>query len=667
MPPIQLHCVESDAPPHWGIFSKNITMGLCTMKFIQQYRLFLLLWLLVALLLLTVRSAAAQSPASGPTDPAELEAFLDGLMTAQMKTHHVAGAVVAVVKDGNLLFSKGYGYADLEQSVPVDPARTLFRLGSVSKLFVWTAVMQQVEQGNLELDRDINDYLDFTIPNSYPEPITLNHLLTHTPGFEDMGQDLFKLDFTEMRPLDEYLKTHIPARVFAPGTIGAYSNYGTALAGYIVARVSGLPFDEYVEQNIFTPLEMEHSTFRQPLPENLAPDMSTGYNFVSGGYLEGGFEYVQAYPAGSLSAAANDLTRFMIAHLQNGTYGANRILEEATTQQMHQQLFTHDPRIDGMAHGFFENTVNDLRIISHGGDTILFHTGLFLIPEQNVGLFISTNSTGGAAVYEDVMRAFVDHYYPVEVAAALQPPSDFIERITPYLGSYTMARSNQTTYEKVLALTTPINASLNEAGYFVFSFAGEVTQYVEVEPGLLQDRYEPANQMVYRMNEAGQIVLLPAAPFAFVKTPWYGSVGLHNLLLIGGLLLFPGTIISWWAALITTWRKHEPQPLIGRLARLVATLFGLCFVVFVVGFMGLLLDMDPAYGVPNVFFTTPPLLNILLILPILMLITALTMPIFVLLVWKNGVWQGRGRVHYTLLTIVALALVWVMVYWNFLL
>src|SRR5690606_36159751 len=120
----------------------------------------------------------------------------------------------------------------------------------------------------------INEYLDFTIPDTYPEPITLQLLLTHTPGFEDIGQGLFKLSADEMQPLDEYLRTHIPARVYPPGEVGAYSNIGTALAGYIVERVSGQPFDEYVEQHIFEPLGMAHSTFRQPLPAGLAPHMS---------------------------------------------------------------------------------------------------------------------------------------------------------------------------------------------------------------------------------------------------------------------------------------------------------------------------------------------------------------------------------------------------------
>lgn len=633
----------------------------------QRHHYFILFsWMMLAALLITIRPAAAFQ-ANGPTDPTELEAFLDGIMAAHMETNHIPGAVVAVVKDGQLLFTKGYGYADLEQNIPVDPEKTLFRPGSVSKLFVWTAVMQLVEQGKLSLDTDINNYLDFTIPATYPEPITLNHLMAHTPGFEDISQDLFKLHPEELHPLDDYLKTHIPARVFPPGEIGAYSNYGTALAGYIVERVSGLAFADYVEQAIFAPLGMERSTFHQPLPEGLASDMSNGYNYINGAYVQGGFEFIQAYPAGSLSATAVDLAQFMIAHLQNGRYGDAQILQEVTAQQMHQQLFTHDPRLDGMAYGFFENTVNGQRIISHGGDTILFHTGLFLIPEQNVGVYISTNSTGGALAGEAVIKAFLDRYYPVEASATPQPPADFAERMAPYLGEYMLARSNFTTFEKIIALTNPINVTLNDEGYLVVSLIGEATQYVEVAPGLLQDRYEPANQLVYRTDDNGQMALLPAAPFGFIKVPWYGTAGLHSLLIVLGTLLFLGTLISWLIALVGNLRKRTPQPRLGRLARLAAALFGLLFLTFLVGFLSAFMDINPAYGIPNVFFTDSPLLDMLMRLPLLLLILGATLPLFTILVWKNGTWRIGSRVHYTLLALFALALLWVLAYWNLLL
>ncbi len=427
---------------------------------------------------------ALAAPSSGPSDPAELGAFLDGVFAAQMKTDHVPGAVVAVVKDGQVLYLQGYGYADLEQQIPVDPQTTLFRPGSVSKLFVWTSVMQLVEQGKLSLDADVNTYLDFTIPATYPEPITLKNLMTHTPGFEDSGEDLFKLNADEMIPLDVFLKTHIPARVFPPGTVSAYSNYGAALAGYIVEKVSGMPFSEYVDKNILQPLGMTHSTFVQPLPADLAPDMARGYNYSNGAYVEGSFEFVPPYPAGAMSATAADLAKFMIAHLQNGRYGDAQILSEATARQMHSQLFTQDPRLHGMAYGFFEDEVNGQQVISHGGDTLLFHSGLYLLPDQNLGIFISTNATGGAKIPAAVFRVFMDRYYPVQPQPAVTPPADFASRAAQYTGEYHNSRSNFTGFEKIMMLFNTVKVGADPKGHVFINLQGMI-RYTEVEPGLL--------------------------------------------------------------------------------------------------------------------------------------------------------------------------------------
>ena len=182
---------------------------------------------------------------------ADLEAFLDGFMPAQLEREDIAGAVIAVVKNGQVLFAKGYGYSDMSKRTPVTTDATLFRIGSISKLFVWTSVMQLVEQGKLDLNRDVNDYLDFKIPPAYGKPITLRNLLTHTPGFEDVWNDMFVRDAHHMYPLGQYLKNHVPVRIFPPGSVPAYSNYGATLAGYIVQRVSGEPFEKYAAENIF--------------------------------------------------------------------------------------------------------------------------------------------------------------------------------------------------------------------------------------------------------------------------------------------------------------------------------------------------------------------------------------------------------------------------------
>ncbi|RPI78355.1 MAG: class A beta-lactamase-related serine hydrolase, partial [Chloroflexi bacterium] len=221
------------------------------------------------------------SQASGLTDPAELEAFLDDLFAKQMEEHNIAGAAISVVKDGKLFFTKGYGYADLEKDIPVDPEQTIFSIGSVGKVFTWTAVMQLVEQGKLDLDADINSYLDFRIPDTYPEPVTLRHLITHTSGFEDRWFGSAVSDAGDLVPVREFLVSNIWSRVRPPGDAG-YSNYNAVLAGYIVARVSGQPYDQYVQKHILDPLGMRYSTAQFPVPTDLSAYASVGYTYTDG-------------------------------------------------------------------------------------------------------------------------------------------------------------------------------------------------------------------------------------------------------------------------------------------------------------------------------------------------------------------------------------------------
>ncbi|MGH9711659.1 MAG: serine hydrolase domain-containing protein, partial [Candidatus Acidiferrales bacterium] len=305
---------------------------------------------------------------------ADLEAFFDGLVPLQIERDDIAGAVVAVVRDGKVVFAKGYGYADLAKKKPVSADDTLFRCGSISKLFTWTAVMQLVQDGKINLDVDINQYLDFKVPEPFGKPITMRNLMTHTPGFEETIRDLITADTKHIPSLHDYLVNHEPQEIFAPGTTGAYSNYGATLAGYIVQRVSGQDFNDYVEQHIFGPLEMTRATFRQPLPANLAPLMSNGYQLASSGAKP--FEVVTAFPAGSVAISAMAITHFMIAHLQDGTYNGAQILKPETVKLMHSRQYAPDPRVNAMCLGFYEETRNGHRIIGHGGDTEYFHSDL---------------------------------------------------------------------------------------------------------------------------------------------------------------------------------------------------------------------------------------------------------------------------------------------------
>ncbi|MDZ4133240.1 MAG: serine hydrolase domain-containing protein, partial [Dethiobacteria bacterium] len=583
----------------------------------------------VLLIILLSAGAAYASPADNPDD---LEAFLDGFINNQMEEQNIVGVTLSLVQDGEIIVLKGYGYANLEQRLAVNPLKTTFRPGSVSKLFTWTAVMQLVEQGKLDLDADLNSYLDFEIPGylygagrtAKLEPVTLRHLFTHTPGFEDQGSGLFVLAAEEMATLEDYLKNNIPARVFPPGEVMAYSNYGAALAGYIVELVSGLPFAEYVERNIYAPLGMQNSTFLQPLPDQMAPNMAEAYKFFNGQYYQGSFEYISALPAGSMSSTAEDMAKFMIAHLQDGRFGDVRILEEVTAREMHRQQFTHHPAQDGMTLGFIEQTINGRRLINHGGNTFLFATGFWLLLEENVGLFISYN--GGTGIErEALIKAFMDRYYPSQDALAeLVPSPDSLVRTAALTGEYQPNRGNFTTVEKLFGILSSARVNVSPEGYLITSLVGSPQQFAEVEPGVYQSRYPAKNEMiktiVFVPNHEGTMMLCAEGPaLTMTKAPWYGSSTLVGLLVGSSLLLLLTAALGWaYAAIGRLVRREKSGASKASLfARLCAVFCGLVILFLVTGLMGIISDIDPAFGVPRVFFHDAGAMDGLLILPYL--------------------------------------------------
>ena len=360
--------------------------------------------------------AAATSP--GLTK-ADLDLWLDGYMPYALRVSDIPGAVVTVVKDGQILSTRGFGYADRDKKTPVDPYKTLFRPGSVSKLFTWTAVMQQVEAGKIDLDADINQYLDFKIPARNGKPVTTRQLMTHTAGFEEVVKELIFYGKPEPE-LGAYLKNHVPKRIFDAGVTPAYSNYGTALAAYLVERVSGQKFNDYVDARIFGPLKMANTTLRQPLPKHLAGTDAVGYS--KPGKPSKGFEIVGPAPAGSASSTGADMGRFMLAHLQGGELDGARILSAETARMMHDSPKDKvDPRsligpLDRMELGFFETSINGRSVIGHLGDTEGFHSSLHLYMNDGVGLYLSVNSGGrqGASntLRNAIFRDFSDRYLP---------------------------------------------------------------------------------------------------------------------------------------------------------------------------------------------------------------------------------------------------------------
>jgi CubicO group peptidase (beta-lactamase class C family) len=499
----------------------------------------------------------------------DVAAFSDGMIPIGIAQGNIAGAVVVVVKDGQVLFERGYGVSDTATRAPVDPDRTLFRPGSVSKLFTWTAVMQLVGEGKLDLDKDINTYLDFQIPPAFGKPVTLRNLMTHTAGFEETYRSLL-IGGSKVEPLDQLLKDSLPARIFAPGEVPAYSNYGASLAGYIVQRVSGEPFTDYVERHIFRPLGMTHATFVQPLPAGLRADMAKGYQLASGPATP--FEMINMTPAGGLSASGGDIARFMIAHLNNGSYDGNRILSPEMAVRMHGVASRPFSALSPMAYGFYHDDTNGHRIIAHGGDTGVFHSNLELILDANTGVFMSFNSAGeGRAVSvlrRGFMKGFMDRYFPAPKTPTLPTLKTAAADAGTVAGSYVVSRRGDTSFARLFALqpiAVKANADATITIPLLVNAAGIPKRWREVGPfiwqeengtSLLQAIVRDGHVEQIGMDDIGPIIVLQPAPF--VSARW-------NLwLLIATAAMFALTILFWPIKAVLRWRYDRRLAFTGR-------------------------------------------------------------------------------------------------------
>jgi CubicO group peptidase (beta-lactamase class C family) len=620
----------------------------------------------------------APSQAQGPTDPAELEAFLDDLLARQMDENHIPGAAVAVVRDGEVLLAKGYGYADLENRIAVDPELTVFRIGSSGKVFTWTAVMQLVEQGKLDLNEDINTYLDFRIPDTYPQPITLEHLLTHTPGFEESWFETFTLDPEDVLPAGEWLATHIPARVRPPGDSAAYSNYGAELAGYIVERASGQPYGQYVQERILDPLGMVHSSASGRMPADPSAYGSVGYFYVDGAIEAVPDEadssgQLAMVPAGGHASSITDMARFMIAHLQDGRYsdpsiGEVRILEEGTAPQMHSTLFAPHPRLLGNAYGLFDFSDNGQRALGHNGDTLGFKSLLLLMPEQDLGVFVAFNSESAWNLVNQHLgfqRAFFDHYYPAPAVEPIQPPADFAERAGRFEGSYRLTRMSYTTLEKFMEFfgAGTVEVSDSGDGTLLWTTGWGEWEFVEVEP--LYFRQPDANfGIAFREDDQGRITHLftDLTPmYTFEKLAWYETSAFNMALIAACLLIFLSMIA---AASIGAFRSRrlrgEPkaEPRGARAAQRILLGISALNVLFVGG-MFLWNNPKPMFGVSMAS-------QFVLGLGVLAAMLTIGALVYTALAWKNSYWGVAARAYYTLVTVAAVAFVWFLNNWNLL-
>ena len=602
---------------------------------------------------------------------ADLEPFLDGLLNSQIENRDIAGAVVAVVRDDQVVLAKGYGFADFEQRIPVSADATLFRPGSISKLFNAIAVMQLVEQGKLDLDRDVREYLDFEIPRSFSDPVTLRRILTHTAGYEESIKNLFGSPDEPVMPLREYLIAHAPAQIYRPGSVPAYSNWSIALSGYIVERLSGRPFDQYLAEHIFAPLAMTSSTFAQPLPTAFTTRMSKGYTIPSARPKP--FEICTPAPAGALSTTATDMTRFMLALLNGGTLDGASILRAETLGAMQSRVFEVHPSLHAMGLGFMEYSQHGRTMWGHGGDTLLFHSDMFLIPDARVGLYISYNSGGSrpGSGRGELQRAFMRRYFP-ETEAPPVPVEDTIEHGRKVAGVYEGSRKSQTNRLRVTALLAQTTVRSDKAGVLTIENAknlrGQPKRWREVAPFVYEEINGPDRVAFRRDAKSGNVVaLLPNVPiYMGQRVSGFESKALLIPLVGGSLAIMASTVLLWPVAAIV--RKRYGRPLLTdsrgrlwfRLSRVVCLLLIGMLAAFALPFSWVSDDVGYLGDKINAWLQTSIALGWVGAAGLIVL--AITAVRF----WRTSEIGWWPRVHATLLLCASLILVWFAWQWHML-
>lgn len=627
-------------------------------------------WLAFSLIsmLLAVNTNAAGANLDNPDVVA---AFVDGVVEPLMSNNNSPAGTVAIIKDGQLIFAKGYGFQNKEKNIPVDVATTLFRPGSTSKLFTWVAVMQLVEQGQLDLDTDVNTYLNnFKIEDTFDRPVTLRDIMTHTAGFEDGALGYLIIDDPDkVIPLADAMELYQPLRVNPPGAQTAYSNYATAVAGLIVSNVSDLSFNDYIKQNILDPLGMNNSSFEEPLPKHLADNMATSYSLENGKYIEKPFEIIANFgPAGSMSATATDMMKFAQAIINGGELNGQRILKESTLTEMLTRNFSHDDRLMGMALGFYETEHNGIRVVGHGGDTSWFHSDLSIDLRDNLAFFVSFAGPGGSTVRSTFVDAFYNEFFPSAEASPV-PPADFSERAGLYAGDYSFWRGNFSSIERAMRSVSSVKIMPSKDNTLTLVFAGKAKQYAEVEKNLFRQMDSGISivpgisprLIAFQENDNGDITgfVMDGLPFMSLrKLPAYETPAFNFSLL--GLALF--ILLMVLLRRFFQRSKIKAMPAADQSAIKAAVYAAAAnWLVVISGAIVISIVAD------EMFSHIPSLFKLWLIMPVIATLAGLYLLYKTVSVWKQGLLAGTwARVRFTIVMLSALFLCWFYYFWNIL-
>lgn len=601
----------------------------------------------------------------------DMKVFMDSTFQKKMKEDHIPGAVITVVKDGQVIFNKGYGYADLENKVPMKADKTLVRIASVSKLFTYTAMMQLSEQGKIDLKADVNKYLKgYSLKNEYSTPVTVEQILTHTSGIDDNRIADLSKDKKDLVPMNDFLKKHLPKVVREPGTVINYSSYDAALAGGIIEHVSGRPLNEFISDNIFKPLEMKNSILDRDMnPKGL----ESGYQYENGKFskckpLDG---YFNDYAIGGIISTSEDMAKFMIAQLNNGAYKNKRILQENTAINMHKQHATFDTKLPGMTYGFNEKYIKGYRAIEHPGyspDNI--YSDVTLFPDENLGVFISVNQ-GNNNVPDEIVEEIAKKYLPKkEEIKDNKPYYTSKSNLKDFVGTYRFSENPKSTFHKAnafpegedLTVSLKDKKTLSLIGRDVFVGNKYTTTLKEIEP-LVFKRVDTHEYVIFKKNKNGQIYYLAQEPDSwhgtYEKLKWYELSSVQISIFVFCSIVFLASIIFsiGRAAYIMIKRKGN------KLNKLEKSLFSMSFLV---SFLNVFFFIAALFvlGEPTRYGMSMEA-KLLLCVPILSSILTLLFLVYVVIDWMKKNSKLCSRIYYLVLAFTGILYIWFLNYWNF--
>ncbi len=608
---------------------------------------------ITAILLLCGRTVSAQ------TDTLQQTAFtLDSIFKAQLTNKAARGISFTFVKDGRVCFKKGYGFSDMKLTKPVDPTTTVFSTASVSKIFGTLSLLQLQEKGKCKITDDVNLHLpNYKLKNPYSTPVTIFDLMTHTAGFEDKFMGGLTPDANTIIPLDKYFERAMPEIVMEPNTQISYSNHGGALLGLLAEEISGVSYDKYVQQNIFTPLGMLHSSFFQPAPENLR------MNMVQGEYPQ---PYFNPYPAGACVTTADDMGKLIEALLNNGEVSNRRILSVESINQVFKKQWSANPAMPGMGLGFMQSIVNREEIFFHTGDAGQ-HSILLLIPKRRMGLYVAYTNIANGSPREDVVQAIMNKYFSSVPFQLPKPPNDFSQRANEYEGTYRSNQYSRTTFEKLGVFPNQFTVSTrNDNTLFIEILGGRLSATLtEVTKDLFIS--SDSAYFCFVRNRANKIEGIQIAgnlsdPSGFEKIGWFDNVKFHaGIFVFVVLIVLTRVIWSIINGIKKIFRKDNSS--IGE--KKTAKIFWLASSLLSWLLPGLLVaSIISIVFVPKPIYALPWAISITLITLKIIAVISFAFLVAVFLAWRKHWWSKGKRIYFSIFSWGCLGLSWLIFYWN---